>query len=60
MKLYVLNGNGRVLFDFSEKSGGCGIDVSLEEQVKITVLLGAALESLKASRSDRERTEVRK
>jgi hypothetical protein len=51
MQLFVLNGNGRVVVEFSEDSGDFRLDRSNEEQVRAIIFLEAALKRLKASRN---------
>lgn len=46
MKLYVLDENGRVVFEFSGKSGGPLLGKSAEQKAKIIVLLKAAQQFL--------------
>jgi hypothetical protein len=53
MQLFVLNGNGRVVVEFSEDSGDFRLDRSNEEQVRAIIFLEAALKRLKASRNDK-------
>jgi hypothetical protein len=46
MKLYVTDEDGRVVFDFSDTSGGYTISVTQEQKIKIIVLVTAALKFL--------------
>lgn len=46
MKLYVLDNNGAVVFEFSERDGGMRLAASQEAKVRVTMLLKAALKFL--------------
>jgi hypothetical protein len=48
MRLYVLDDNGKVLFDFSSFTGGCALRAvtSIEEKVRAIVLLKSAVKFL--------------
>jgi len=48
MKIYILDDNGRVVFEFSETGGGFALSVSQEVKVKIAALVNAALKFLRA------------
>ena len=47
MKMYVLDDNGGVVFEFSETGGGFSLSVSQEVKVKIVALVKAALKYLR-------------
>jgi hypothetical protein len=50
MKLYILDDNGRVVFEFSEDAGGVVLAVSKETKVKICSLLKAACKLVKGQK----------
>ena len=47
MKIYVLDDNGAVVFEFSEHSGGFVLAVTQEIKVKVYALVKAALKHLR-------------
>jgi hypothetical protein len=46
MKLYVIDENGSVVFEFSDTSGGLRLNGSVETKVKLIRLLRAAIKFL--------------
>lgn len=47
MKIYILDDNGQVVFEFTQDAGGFVLSVPLEVKVKVVALVKAALKHLR-------------